>query len=75
MNWYKRNNFDLIGLTNTPGVGGEVRKYGNIASMKSNGVELSLTTTNIKTKDFSWSTNFIYSHTKNEVTDFLPHRE
>ena len=69
--WYKRNNFDLIGLTNTPGVGGEVRKYGNIASMKSNGVELSLTTTNIKTKDFSWSTNFIYSHTKNEVTDLL----
>lgn len=71
LDWYKRDNFDLIGLTNTPGVGGEVRKYGNIASMKSSGVELSLTTTNIKTRDFTWSTNFIYSHTKNEVTDLL----
>lgn len=37
--------------------------------MKSNGVEISLSTTNVKTKDFSWSTNFIYSHTHNEITD------
>ncbi len=64
--WYKRNNYDLIGIVNTQ-MGGE--KYGNVASMKSNGVELSLTTTNVKTKDFSWTTNFIYSHTHNEVTE------
>ena len=68
LDWYKRNNFDLIGIITTKGVGGEVRKYGNIASMKSDGVEVSLSTTNIKTKDFSWATNFIYSHTHNEVT-------
>lgn len=67
--WYKRNNFDLIGVANTAGVGGEVRKFGNIASMKSDGVELTLSTTNVKTRDFSWTTNFIYSHTHNEVTD------
>ena len=64
--WYKRNNYDLIGIVNTQ-MGGT--KYGNVASMKSNGVELSINTTNIKTKDFTWSTNFIYSHTHNEVTD------
>ena len=67
--WYKRNNFDLIGLANTAGVGGEVRKYGNIASMKSGGAELTISTVNIKKKNFSWTTNFIYSHTHNEVTD------
>lgn len=67
--WYTRNNYDLIGIATTAGVGGEVQKYGNIATMKSNGIELSLSTTNIKTKDFSWNTNFIYSHTHNEVTD------
>lgn len=66
--WYSRNNYDLIGIANTAGVGGEVRKYGNIASMKSSGTEFTLSTTNIKTKDFSWTTNFIYSHTHNEVT-------
>ena len=64
--WYKRNNYDLIGIVNTQ-MGGQ--KYGNVASMKSNGVELSLTTKNIVTKDFQWTTNFIYSHTHNEVTD------
>ena len=64
--WYKRDNYDLIGIVNTQRVG---EKYGNVASMKSNGVELSLTTTNIKKKDFSWTTNFIYSHTHNEVTE------
>ena len=67
--WYKRNNFDLIGLINTQGVGGEVTKFGNIASMKSGGIEISLSTTNIKTKDFSWNTNIIWSHSHNEVTN------
>ena len=67
--WYTRNNYDLIGVATTPGVGGEVQKYGNIATMKSGGVELSVTTQNIKSKDFSWSTSFIYSWTHNEVTE------
>lgn len=66
---YTRRNYDLIGMATTTGVGGEIYKYGNIATMKSSGVELSLSTTNIKTKNFTWTTNFIYSHTKNEVTN------
>lgn len=65
---YKRNNYDLIGVINTTGVGGEISKFGNIASMTSSGVEISLSTTNIRTKDFSWTTDFIYSHTHNEIT-------
>lgn len=67
--WYRRNNFDLIGLATTQGAGGELQRFGNIASMKSSGVEISLTTQNIRRNDFSWTTNFIYSHTHNEVTD------
>lgn len=66
--WYKRNNFDLIAVTNTQGIGGELTKYGNVASMKSDGFELSLTTQNIRTKNFKWTTNIIYSHSKNLIT-------
>ena len=66
--WYKRNNYDLIGPINTPGVGGEVVKMGNVAEMKSDGFEISLTTQNIKTRSFSWTTNLIYSHARNQVT-------
>ena len=69
LDWYSRRNYDLIGLATTQGLGGQIQKYGNIATMKSSGVEISLTTTNIKTRDFTWTTNFIYSHTKNEVTE------
>ncbi|WP_321478493.1 SusC/RagA family TonB-linked outer membrane protein [uncultured Bacteroides sp.] len=69
LDWYKRNNYDLIGQINTPGVGGQITKFANVASMKSHGIEVTLSTKNIKTKDFNWSTNFIFSHAKNEVTD------
>ena len=67
--WYKRNNYDLIGVINTMGVGGQIMKYANVASMKSHGIELTLSTRNIVTKDFKWNTDFIFSKTKNEVTD------
>ena len=66
--WYKRNNYDLIGPINTQGIGGQILKYGNVASMSSSGVELTLSTVNIDTKDFRWTTDFIYSHATNKVT-------
>ena len=69
MDAYTRNNFDLIGQMVTSGMGGVVNKYGNVASMKSSGVELSLATKNFDRKDFKWTTNFIFSKMKNEVTD------
>lgn len=65
--FYWRNNYDLVGYANTVLYGGYERA--NVASMKSNGYEISLTTKNIVRKDFSWTTNFIYSHTHNEITD------
>lgn len=68
---YRRNNYDLIGVVTTQGINREVSSYGNVASMKSHGEELSISTTNIKNKDFSWTTNFIYSHAVNEVTDLM----
>ena len=67
---YSRQNYDLIGLTYTPGVGGEIQKYANVASMNSNGIEVTLSTKNISTKDFNWNTDFIFSNAKNKITDF-----
>ena len=69
MDWYKRNNYDLIGAVNTEGVGGTILKLANVASMKSHGLEFTLSTHNIKTEDFNWRTNFIFSNAKNEVTE------
>lgn len=69
VDWYKRDNYDLIGIINTKGTGGQLTKLANVASMKSHGIEFTLSTQNIKKKDFSWNTDFIFSNTKNEVTD------
>lgn len=66
---FKRDNFDLIGQINTMGVGGEVRKYANVASMKSHGYEFTLSTVNITNKNFTWSTDFIFSDSRTEISD------
>lgn len=68
--WYRRNNFDLIGIINTQGVGGQLTKAANVAAMKSSGTEFTLSTQNVVTESFSWSSDFIFSHFKNEVTKF-----
>lgn len=67
--WYTRNNYDLIGPRTTNGTKGVITEYANVASMKSNGEELSISSKNIVTKDFKWSTDFIFSHVKTKVTD------
>lgn len=69
VDWYKRDNFDLIGIINAEGNGGTIAKMANIASMRSHGLEFTLSTKNIVTKNFDWNSDFIYSQTKNEVTN------
>ena len=67
--WFKRNNYDLIGPRQTNGTKGVITEYANVASMKSHGEELSISTKNIVSKDFQWNTDFIFSHVKTEVTE------
>ncbi|WP_442589315.1 SusC/RagA family TonB-linked outer membrane protein [Pedobacter sp. AW31-3R] len=40
----------------------------NVGSMSNKGIELSLKTTPVRTKDFSWTTALNLSHNKNEIT-------
>ena len=67
--WYRRNNYDLIGIIYTSGMGGAISKLANVASMRSSGQELTVSTKNIVGKNFTWDTNFIFSHATNEITD------
>lgn len=66
---YWRNNYDLIGTIQTQGAGGEITKYANVATMKSSGVEATISTRNIQTNSFSWNTDFTFSYAKNEITE------
>ena len=66
--WYRRNNFDLIGYVQTMGVGGSTTKLANDATMKSTGCEFTISTVNIKSKDFKWTTDWIFGWAENEIT-------
>lgn len=67
--FFTRNNYDLIGNVDTNGTdGGGITQSRNIASMKSSGQELSISTKNIVEGDFKWSTDFIFTHATTEVT-------
>ncbi|MTG98646.1 SusC/RagA family TonB-linked outer membrane protein [Myroides albus] len=65
---YQRNSFDLIDQIRTSGVGGQYIKLGNNADIKTKGIEFGITSTNIKSGDFSWSTTVNGSIFHQEVT-------
>ncbi|MDR2622397.1 MAG: TonB-dependent receptor, partial [Dysgonamonadaceae bacterium] len=65
---YSRDNFDLIGDVYTEGAGGFILKRANVANMESKGFEGALSTKNVVTKDFTWSSSFTYSWINNKIT-------
>ena len=65
---YWRSNFDLIGTIKTQGADGFITKYANVATMKSSGIETTISSTNIQTNDFKWNTDFTFSYATNEIT-------
>ena len=68
---YSRQGRDLVDVSYNQGTGGFFKPYGNVASMEAKGAELSLTTQNVRTKRFSWTTAFSYARNTNKVTKLL----
>ncbi|NML38979.1 SusC/RagA family TonB-linked outer membrane protein [Chitinophaga sp. G-6-1-13] len=67
--WYHKKGVDLLGSKRVSQVSGFSTLQVNWASMKNTGLEFSLSTINIDTKDFRWSTNINAGYNKNEVLD------
>ena len=79
---YNRNSQDLINSKALPHENGFNYVNLNWAQVSNKGWEVSLSTLNVKTKDFRWSTDFNISKNKSEVTrintpdnDWFPSRE
>jgi TonB-linked SusC/RagA family outer membrane protein len=64
---YKKVTDNLLLLADLPLTTGISSAYKNVGKMKNEGLEISLTTVNVKTKQFSWSSNFNISFNKNQV--------
>lgn len=65
---YQRKAFDLIDVVTTSGIGGQRSKLGNNADMTTKGIEVALTTRNISTPDFNWTTTINASYYDQEIT-------
>ena len=68
---YRRRSYDLVGPIYTQSIGGEAQKSGNVAELQSSGLQFTLSTVNLKLKDFSWTTGFSYLHKTNKITSLL----
>jgi TonB-linked SusC/RagA family outer membrane protein len=69
LDYYNRTTKDLLLQTPIPWSAGQNNNYvyQNIGSVRNTGLEVNLTTTNVQTKDFTWTTNFIFATNKNKI--------
>jgi TonB-linked SusC/RagA family outer membrane protein len=66
---YDNRTTDLLLKRNLPLVTGYSNVWDNIGIVGNKGIDISLKTVNIKSKDFKWSTNWNFSTNKNEIID------
>lgn len=69
VDYYNRVTKDLLLQAPIPWSAGEVNAnvYQNVGSVRNSGFEVSLNTTNIETRNFSWTTNFIFAANANKI--------
>ncbi len=69
LDYYTRDTKDLLLQAPIPWSAGLVNAnvYRNIGSVRNSGVEVNLNTVNIKSRNFTWTTNFIFAANKNKV--------
>lgn len=65
--YYKKNTRDLLLFATLAPSSGYLSGYRNIGKVSNEGLEFTLNTINIRTKNFSWSTNFNISFNRNRV--------
>lgn len=69
IDYYKKITNDMLMPAAIPSQTGYSSQWKNIGKVHNEGVELQLSTINLKNKDFQWSTDFNISHNKNTVKD------
>jgi hypothetical protein len=69
IDWYNKTTNDLLLARPLVGSSGYTSVNQNIGKIQNTGVEISLNTVNIHTKNFTWGTDFNISFNKNEVKE------
>lgn len=74
VDYYDTHTSDLLLLRSLPtssGNDGQFQLYQNIGSTRNRGIEFSLNTVNIQTKDFRWNSTLTFSKNKEEIVDLI----
>jgi TonB-linked SusC/RagA family outer membrane protein len=69
VDFYHKNTNDLIGNQVVDPTNGFSQIFTNIGKMKNTGIEIALNSTNISTKNFTWTTSLNLAYNKNTITD------
>lgn len=67
--WYDKVTSDLLLRATLPISSGYGSAMKNVGKVRNQGVEFTINTTNIKTRDFNWTTNFNIAFNKNRVLE------
>lgn len=67
---YQSKTEALLLQQTTMGFTGSQFSWNNIGKLRNNGIEVELTTNNIRKKDFKWTTSLNISHNKNKLLNF-----
>ena len=67
---YNKHTTDMLGKVPFNPFTGTAEGLGNIGSLTNKGIELTLRTINLQVKDFSWTTNFVFSYNKNKLESY-----
>ncbi|WP_298425983.1 TonB-dependent receptor [uncultured Kordia sp.] len=71
LNYYKKQTKDLIQRRPIDATSGFTGFSANVGNMENKGLEITLNTVNVDSKDFSWETNVNFSKNENRVTKLI----
>lgn len=69
VDYYERNTRDLLLDVEVPGTSGFATQLKNIGNLKNKGIEFTINSTNIQTKNFRWTTSLNFGANKNRITN------
>lgn len=69
VDYYERKTKDLLLSVNVPSTTGFLSKLQNVGKLENKGIEFTINTENIVSKDFRWSTSINFGANKNKITD------
>jgi len=75
IDWYDKVTTDLLLQATLPLSSGYATAMKNIGEVRNRGMEFTINTTNIKTKNFKWTSNFNISFNKNKVLGLAENQE